>query len=87
IVGGAGSNAGAVLGAVVVWGLWSLSGLLTSVLLTGDQQARAASLQIVAIGVMLVVILLVRPRGLVGEGLRRRPPPNGGGELDAGELV
>lgn len=88
IVGGAGSNAGAVVGAIVVWGLWSLSGLLTSLLLPGDQQARAASLQIVAIGVMLVVILLVRPRGLLGGSFRRRPPPNdGGSELDAGKLV
>ncbi|MEI8147416.1 MAG: hypothetical protein WCH83_18345, partial [Alphaproteobacteria bacterium] len=32
-----------------------------------DEQARAASLQLVAIGVALVVILIVRPRGILGE--------------------
>jgi branched-chain amino acid transport system permease protein len=31
------------------------------------EQARAASLQIVAIGVMLCATLLARPRGLIGE--------------------
>ena len=32
-----------------------------------ELQARAASLQIVVIGVLLAVILVVRPRGLFGE--------------------
>jgi branched-chain amino acid transport system permease protein len=67
IVGGAGNNRGAILGAIVVWGLWSLTGFATSVLVPPDQQARAASLQIVAIGVVLAVILLLRPRGILGE--------------------
>jgi branched-chain amino acid transport system permease protein len=67
IVGGSGNNRGAVLGAIVVWGLWSLSGFAISVLFPPGQQARAAALQIVAIGVMLAVILLLRPRGLLGE--------------------
>jgi branched-chain amino acid transport system permease protein len=44
---------------------------LTSVLFPPEQQARAASLQIVAIGVMLCVILLVRPNGLFGDRPRR----------------
>ena len=67
IVGGAGNNRGAVLGAIVVWGLWSLSGFAISALFPPDQQARAAALQIVAIGVVLAVILLLRPRGILGE--------------------
>jgi len=67
IVGGSGNNRGAVLGAIVVWGLWSLSGLAVSAFFPPGQQARAAALQIVAIGVMLAVILLLRPRGLLGE--------------------
>jgi len=69
IVGGSGSNAGAVAGSVLVWAIWAGSGALTSVLFAPEQQARAASLQIVAIGVMLCIILLVRPNGLFG----RRP--------------
>ena len=71
IVGGSGSNAGAIAGSVLVWAIWAGSGALTSVLFAPEQQARAASLQIVAIGVMLCVILLVRPNGIFGERPRR----------------
>jgi branched-chain amino acid transport system permease protein len=66
IVGGSGSNLGAVIGSILVWAIWAGSGTLTSVLFSPEQQARAASLQIVAIGVMLCVILLVRPSGIFG---------------------
>ncbi|MET3578067.1 branched-chain amino acid transport system permease protein [Mesorhizobium robiniae] len=71
IVGGSGSNTGAVIGSILVWAIWAGSGALTSVLFSPEQQARAASLQIVAIGVMLCVILLVRPNGLFGDRPRR----------------
>ena len=69
MVGGSGSNRGAVLGAIVVWAIWVGSGALTAAVVPGDLQARAASLQIVAIGVMLCMILLWRPQGFFG-----RPP-------------
>ncbi|GLS41122.1 branched-chain amino acid ABC transporter permease [Mesorhizobium tianshanense] len=71
IVGGSGSNKGAVVGSILVWAIWAGSGTLTSVLFSPEQQARAASLQIVAIGVMLCIILLVRPNGLFGDRPRR----------------
>jgi branched-chain amino acid transport system permease protein len=67
IIGGAGNNFGALVGAIVVWGLWSASSAFTASIFPPDQQARAASLQIVMIGVLLAVILVVRPRGLLGE--------------------
>jgi branched-chain amino acid transport system permease protein len=67
IVGGSGSNLGAVIGSILVWGIWAGSGTVTSVLFPPEQQARAASLQIAAIGVMLCVILLIRPNGLFGD--------------------
>ncbi|MGX5828912.1 branched-chain amino acid ABC transporter permease [Mesorhizobium sp. 43Arga] len=67
IVGGSGSNLGAVIGSILVWGIWAGSGTFASVLFAPEQQARAASLQIVAIGVMLCVILLMRPNGLFGD--------------------
>jgi branched-chain amino acid transport system permease protein len=66
IVGGSGSNKGAVVGAILVWAIWAGSGALTATLFPPEQQARAASLQIVAIGVMLCLILLFRPNGLFG---------------------
>lgn len=68
MVGGSGSNRGALLGAIVVWAIWVGSGSVTAALVPADLQARAASLQIVAIGVMLCLILLWRPQGFFGSG-------------------
>lgn len=67
IVGGSGNNRGAIAGAILVWGLWALSAAAVSSFVPAEQQARAASLQIVAIGVGLCLMLLWRPRGLFGE--------------------
>jgi len=67
IIGGSGNNRGAVLGALVVWGLWSASGAAMTTIFPPEQQARAAALQIVAIGVVMSLILLLRPRGILGE--------------------
>lgn len=72
MVGGSGSNRGAVLGAIVVWFIWVGSGSLTAAVVPSDLQARAASLQIVSIGVMLCMILLWRPQGFFGPRRRRR---------------
>lgn len=66
ILGGSGSNAGAILGAVVIWALWSGSGALVTALFPADVQARAAAIQLVTIGVVLSGALVLRPRGLVG---------------------
>ncbi len=66
MVGGSGSNRGAVLGAIVVWAIWVGSGTLTAAVVPGDWQARASSLRIVSIGVMLCLILLWRPQGFFG---------------------
>jgi branched-chain amino acid transport system permease protein len=67
IIGGAGNNRGALLGAVLVWALWSLTGALLAGTVPAEYQARAAALQIVLIGVALAALLVLRPRGLLGE--------------------
>ena len=67
ILGGAGSNAGAILGAVLVWGLWSATGAFITAAFPPELQARAAALQVVAIGITLAALLVLRPRGLVAE--------------------
>ena len=72
VIGGSGSNAGAILGALVVWALWSASGAAATALFPPDMQARAAALQLVAIGVVLSGTLVLRPRGLVGQAPGRR---------------
>ena len=71
MVGGSGSNRGALLGSVVVWAIWVGAGSFSAAVVPGDWQARAASLQIVAIGVMLCLILLWRPQGFFGPGRGR----------------
>ncbi len=67
IVGGSGNNAGAVLGAAAVWLVWSSSGGLIRALLPAAEQARGAALQVVLIGVLIAAILVLRPRGILGE--------------------
>jgi len=67
IVGGAGNNLGALVGAIAVWGLWSASSGLVSELLPAGMQARGAPLQLVVIGTMIAAILVLRPRGLLAE--------------------
>jgi branched-chain amino acid transport system permease protein len=67
IVGGSGNNLGAILGAVIVWALWTASGLLISDFVPAGYEARAAALRLVAIGVLLATMIVLRPRGLIGE--------------------
>lgn len=67
IVGGSGNNRGAIAGAILVWGLWALTAAAVSAFVPPEEQARAAALQIVAIGAGLCLMLLLRPRGLFGE--------------------
>ena len=67
ILGGAGNAAGALVGAIIVWSLWSASGAAIGALVPSDLQARAAALQLTAIGVALAAMLLLRPRGMIGE--------------------
>jgi branched-chain amino acid transport system permease protein len=67
VVGGTGNNRGALAGAVLVSALWSATGLATAAWFPPDEQARAAALRIVAIGVLLTATILWRPRGLFGE--------------------
>jgi branched-chain amino acid transport system permease protein len=67
IVGGSGNNRGAILGAIVVWAIWTASGALLDVFVSPGFKARAAALQIAAIGIALAAVLLLRPRGLLGE--------------------
>lgn len=68
IVGGTGNNKGAILGAVVVWGIWAATDFITGYLPFSAPQV--AALRILVIGVLLEVILVLRPRGLLLE--RRR---------------
>lgn len=67
IIGGSGNSFGALAGAVLVTLIWSVTGLATGAFFPPDEQARAAALRVVAIGVLLSLTLVLRPRGLFGE--------------------
>ncbi len=67
IVGGSGNNRGALLGAFIVWGFWSAAGALLRGWIPQAEQARAAALQVALIGVLIALMLVWRPRGLIGE--------------------
>jgi branched-chain amino acid transport system permease protein len=62
IVGGSGNNRGALLGTLVVWGIWAASGVTVSKLVPPSHAAQGAAIQVILIGLVLVLMLLYRPR-------------------------
>ena len=67
IVGGSGNNKGALLGAVVMWAVWTASGSAAQWLLPAGWQVKVGAAQIILIGLVLMATLVLRPRGLIGE--------------------
>lgn len=67
IVGGSGNNWGAIVGAFVVWGVWTISLQLNGYDLPGVLQVRIFFIRDLLIGVTIVLFLLLRPQGLVPE--------------------
>lgn len=67
IVGGSGNNKGAILGAILMWAVWTLSGNAAQIILPSDLQVRGGAVQIILIGLVLMLVLIFRPRGLIGE--------------------
>jgi branched-chain amino acid transport system permease protein len=66
-LGGTGNNRGAVLGAFIVWGIWAFSSILISRIVPESFQTRAPFIRFVLIGLLLVIILVKRPKGIIGE--------------------
>ena len=66
MAGGSGNNRGAIVGAAVIWGLWSLSDVLTDKL-PAPLDTRGSYLRVMLIGLVLQGILLKRPQGMVPE--------------------
>jgi branched-chain amino acid transport system permease protein len=69
IVGGSGNNRGAILGAVLVWLLWTASELVTGQL-PAEWGVKIAYIKMFLVGLLLVVVLQWFPEGL----LREQPP-------------
>ena len=66
IAGGSGNNKGAILGAIVIWFVWSGTEFITG-RLPPEIVTQAAALRLLLIGVLIQVILLFRPQGLLPE--------------------
>jgi branched-chain amino acid transport system permease protein len=69
IVGGSGNNRGAILGAALIWVIWSATELLTN-RLPGEWITRTSYIRVLLIGLILQVVLQRFAKGLVPE----RPP-------------
>ncbi|MBF9028853.1 branched-chain amino acid ABC transporter permease [Rhodobacterales bacterium HKCCE3408] len=69
IVGGAGNNRGAILGAFTIWAAWTSSGWLLSRFAPSEAQLYTGTIQYILIGLVIVGMLLWRPQGLFPEKL------------------
>lgn len=69
ILGGSGNNRGAILGAAVVWIIWSVSEIATDQL-PHEYAVKAKYIRLFLIGLMLQLVLRFRPEGILPEPLR-----------------
>ncbi|MBD3664086.1 branched-chain amino acid ABC transporter permease [Sulfitobacter aestuariivivens] len=76
IVGGAGNNRGAVLGAFLIWGAWTSSGFLLAKFAPTAVQIYTGPIQYIMIGSVIVGMLLWRPQGLLPERIERTKTGN-----------
>ncbi len=72
IVGGSGNNKGAILGAMLMWTIWSATEILTSYL-PDDWAIRSAYIRIFLIGLLLQIVLQRYAGGILPE--QRSLPP------------
>ncbi|MTI44499.1 amino acid/amide ABC transporter membrane protein 2, HAAT family (TC 3.A.1.4.-) [Roseibium hamelinense] len=69
ILGGSGNNRGAILGAAVVWIIWSVSEIATDQL-PHEYAVKAKYIRLFLIGLLLQLVLRFRPEGILPEPLR-----------------
>jgi branched-chain amino acid transport system permease protein len=67
MAGGSGNNKGAILGAYVVWGFWTITLQLQGYDLPTAISSRIFFIRDFVLGALIVIVLLLRPQGLVPE--------------------
>lgn len=73
MLGGSGNNRGAILGAFVVWGIWSGTSFAVDALrptlaaISPDLPSRGPYIRLLFISILLLLIVLYRPKGLLPE--------------------
>lgn len=70
IVGGSGNNNGVLVGVYTVWGFWQASLLIQSYDMPAVVQVRLPFFRDMILGSLIVLVLLLMPRGLIPEGSR-----------------
>ena len=66
-LGGTGNNKGAIIGAWVVWAVWSWSTFIIMKVVPESFSTRAPFIRYILIGLLLVIIVVKYPRGIMGE--------------------
>ena len=67
MAGGSGNNKGAILGAYIIWFVWTIASKFLTDLLPYTLKARAPYIRFLLIWILLEIILIYRPQGLLGE--------------------
>ena len=67
MVGGSGNNKGAIMGAYIVWGLWTITLQLQGYDLPTALSGRIFFIRDFLLGALIVIVLLLRPQGLLPE--------------------
>ena len=67
IAGGSGNTLGAILGAYIIWGFWATSLQIQGYPLPEVISGRISFFRDFLVGVVIVAVLLLRPRGLLPE--------------------
>lgn len=66
ILGGAGNNYGTLLGAIIFWAYFEGTRFILPGLLPFDD-ARLGAFRIMVIGLLLIILMMVRPQGILGK--------------------
>ena len=67
ILGGSGNTKGVILGAFVFWAIWAGTQFATDALVPAELSARAPHFRFLLMETLLVLMLLFRPKGILGE--------------------
>ena len=77
VLGGAGNNAGTILGAIIYWSYYSATRFLPDFLQAlhsiipfipaSIDDARLGAFRIMIIGLLLIILMMVRPQGILGK--------------------
>lgn len=66
ILGGAGNNAGTLLGTIIFWAYFEGSRFILPQIFPFDD-ARLGAFRIMVIGLLLIILMMVRPQGILGK--------------------